>query len=91
MFLSRRDSGCSGHFRKYLLLEALPAIVVQAKPAGLAPGQAAPSRPRVCPGHWGPEGERQGSAWGMQTRKESRAGAVPFLRPLVPGAACLYV
>lgn len=36
-----RGRGRSGHFRKYLLREALPAIVAGAGPAGLALGQGA--------------------------------------------------
>lgn len=69
-----QDGGCSGHFRKYLLQKALPAIVARAKPAGLALGQAAPSRPRVSPGPWGTEGERRGQpARDTQTRKDSWA------------------
>jgi hypothetical protein len=75
LFLSCADSGCSGHFRKYLLQEALPVIVVRAKHAGLAPGWPALSRPRVCPGQWVQEGEEAGR-WRKgeqrdQTRKKS--------------------
>lgn len=87
-----QDAGCSGHFRKYLLQKALPAIVTRAKPAELALGQAAPSRPRVCPGPWEPEGERRGRlARDTPTRKKSWAQASPFVMPSAPGAGCLFV
>ncbi|XP_013358459.1 PREDICTED: uncharacterized protein LOC106146389 isoform X3 [Chinchilla lanigera] len=62
--------GCSGHFRKYLLQEALPAIVVQAEDAGLARGQLPSTANSVSRA----PGQERGGGWRWPERRVPEPG-----------------